>query len=174
MQNQCLPDLAAVAQEARVSPAAVSRVLRGDPSLRVAQATRDRILRAASKLNYVSDARASQLRQKTSPVLGVLTHGIWGTYRPRLLHHLTEGLNAMGKQFLFAAHHGDPALALSHVNTFRAYRTFAVLTIGEDGITPDVAAMIAESRAQCGPRIGVGFHEPPQGDVVVRVDLAAA
>ncbi len=72
----------AVAHKAGVSAAAVSRVLTDDPTMRVSSSTRERIFNVARELNYVSDARARQLGSRTSNTIGILIHGLWGTFRP--------------------------------------------------------------------------------------------
>lgn len=50
-----LTDVAALAG---VSPAAASRVLSGDTTVRVAEATRERVLDAARQLDYVPDRKS--------------------------------------------------------------------------------------------------------------------
>jgi LacI family transcriptional regulator len=63
-----------VAQLAGVSPATVSRVLSGAPS--VTQAYRDRVLRAASELDYRPNRLASNLRRQKTETIGVVVSDI--------------------------------------------------------------------------------------------------
>jgi len=148
-----------VAKRARVSQPTVSRVLSGDPTMRVSPATRKRILSVARELNYVQDARAQRLRRGgMSPILGVLVDGLWGVYRPRFIHHLSDELFQAGKEVLLGVHHGDPAMAQQQVNTFRSYRTFAVLRMERYMSSHEEAvSMLDEARGECGPCLSVSF-----------------
>lgn len=65
-----------VARAASVTPAVVSRVLNGDPTLRVREATRGRVVAAARKLNYTPSQAARALRQRRSGALGLAVHDL--------------------------------------------------------------------------------------------------
>ncbi|MDC3325091.1 LacI family DNA-binding transcriptional regulator, partial [Planktomarina temperata] len=54
------PKLETVAREAGVSLATVSQVMRGKG--RISESTRNRVLQAANRLNYVPDGRAASMR----------------------------------------------------------------------------------------------------------------
>lgn len=60
-----------VAERAGVTPPTVSRLLNGDPSLRVREETRDRILAAATELDYIPNRTARALRMSRVGALGV-------------------------------------------------------------------------------------------------------
>ena len=75
-----LDDVAALA---RVSPATVSRALRGLPN--VAPATRARVLEAARQLEYVADPHASRLAQGRSRTIGVVVPRIGRWYYSTIL-----------------------------------------------------------------------------------------
>ncbi|MFF9318722.1 LacI family DNA-binding transcriptional regulator [Streptomyces sp. NPDC014735] len=66
--------LADVAARARVSAATVSRVLNGNYP--VAEATRERVLRAVDELDYVLNGPASSLAAATSDLVGILVNDI--------------------------------------------------------------------------------------------------
>jgi LacI family transcriptional regulator len=66
--------LADVAERAQVSPATVSRVLNGNYP--VAEATRERVLRAVAELDYVVNGPASALAAATSDLVGILVNDI--------------------------------------------------------------------------------------------------
>jgi LacI family transcriptional regulator len=61
-----------VSARAGVSPGAVSRVLSGDPTLRVSEETRQRVLSAARDLSYVPNHAAKALRTSRSSNLALI------------------------------------------------------------------------------------------------------
>lgn len=63
-----------VARRANVSPGIVSRLLNEDPTLRVRDDTRERILRAASELDYSPNIAARTLRMSRSGTIGLAVH----------------------------------------------------------------------------------------------------
>lgn len=63
-----------VARVAGVTPAVVSRVLNGDPTLQVREQTRDRVLTAARDLDYAPSHAARALRSSRSNTLGLAVH----------------------------------------------------------------------------------------------------
>ena len=62
--------------DAGVSQPTVSVILNNTPHARVAEDTRQRVLRAAEELNYRPDATAQSLRRGTSQLLGFVTDAI--------------------------------------------------------------------------------------------------
>lgn len=63
-----------VARRAQVSPGTVSRLLNGDPTLRVREQTRQRVLAAAKELDYSPNVAARTLRMSRSGTLGLAVH----------------------------------------------------------------------------------------------------
>ncbi|WP_404444778.1 LacI family transcriptional regulator [Microbacterium marinum] len=63
-----------VARRANVSPGIVSRLLNEDPTLRVREDTRQRILQAAKDLDYSPNAAARALRMSRSGTIGLAVH----------------------------------------------------------------------------------------------------
>lgn len=63
-----------VAKRANVSPGIVSRLLNEDPTLRVREETRQRILQAARDLDYSPNAAARALRMSRSGTIGLAVH----------------------------------------------------------------------------------------------------
>lgn len=70
------PSIKDVAQEAGVTAAVVSRVLNNDPTLQIRQETRDRVLAAADRLDYVPNHAARALRHNRSAAIGLAVHDI--------------------------------------------------------------------------------------------------
>ncbi|WP_170134251.1 LacI family DNA-binding transcriptional regulator [Murinocardiopsis flavida] len=63
-----------VAAAAGVSPAVVSRLLRGDDTLRIRDDTRERVLAVAADLRYTPNEVARALRRSESGILGMAVH----------------------------------------------------------------------------------------------------
>jgi len=61
-----------VARRANVDPSVVSRVLNGDPALKIRETTRERILRTAQELGYRPNAIARSLRTARAGAYGLL------------------------------------------------------------------------------------------------------
>ena len=70
------PGLADIAAQAGVSASLVSRVVRGDDSIRVRDATRQRVLAVAEELGYVPHLLARNLRSSRAGALGLVLHDV--------------------------------------------------------------------------------------------------
>ncbi len=66
------PTLRDVAALAAVNPSVVSRVLNRDPTLKITDATRERVLDAVTRLSYRPNALARGLRMSTTSALGLV------------------------------------------------------------------------------------------------------
>jgi LacI family transcriptional regulator len=84
----------AVAARAEVSIATVSRVFQG--SDKVASGTRDRVLTAASALDYAPDGAARSLAAKRTQVLGLVLPELKGSYYTELLNGLDAAAAELG------------------------------------------------------------------------------
>lgn len=73
---QKVPRLSEVAKLADVSPGLVSRILNGDPSLKVRPETRDRVIAATEMLQYTPHASARALRNSQTGLLGFVLHHV--------------------------------------------------------------------------------------------------
>lgn len=166
-----------VASKAQVSTATVSRVLSIDPqsAFPIATETRQRVLRAARDLNYVSHAYARGLRRRTSPMVGFLIPELVGPYLPLLVNHLCLLLAASGKQLVLAIYGDDMKVARRQLDTFRSYHTSAVLVHSRVGVVQDeVYQMLAATEAECGPFILMAGREARPGVTYVAHDFARA
>ena len=68
--------LSDIAKRAGVSSAVVSRVINKDPSLRVSEETRTRVLNAIEALDYAPNIAAKTLRSSTSGLVGILLNDV--------------------------------------------------------------------------------------------------
>ena len=158
-----------VARAANVSAGAVWRALSNDPTLSIAPETRRRILVAVKDLGYVSDARARQLRSGVSTIFGVLVRDLGSAYASQFFHHFSLEIAEMGREVLLGVHTGDMRLAKDHMDRFRAYRTFGVLTVVHPGEPAEwTAALSKEAQNGCGPALTVNFG----GHAAARPSLA--
>jgi len=73
---QRTPTLRDVATLAGVAPSVVSRLLNGDPTLKIRDETRTRILSAREELGYTPNAAAQSLRSPRGHAVAVIAHGI--------------------------------------------------------------------------------------------------
>jgi DNA-binding LacI/PurR family transcriptional regulator len=65
-----------VARQAGVAPSVVSRLLNGDPTLRIRAETRDRVLAVAAALDYTPNHAARALRRARAGTLGLAVHDL--------------------------------------------------------------------------------------------------
>jgi len=102
--------LSDVAAQAGVSPAAVSRVLSGDSTVRVSDETRDRILSAARELRYVPNHAARALRTARSSAIALVVPEVTSAVFAELARGTEEGASARGLTVMLArAEQLDPA-----------------------------------------------------------------
>lgn len=159
------PTLAAVAARAGVSPSTASLAFSGSP--RVAPATRERVLAAASLLNYAGpDPRAASLRRGRTGVIGAfvgerLLYAFRDPVAIQLLDGITEVLGAHGVGLLLLA--GDTGRP-SDQQIARIPLDAAIFATC--GLEDDPA--LDQLRARGVPVVGV---EGPVVDGVVLVDI---
>lgn len=94
-----------IAEQAGVSRNTVSLALRGDA--RVADETRDRVLRAAEKLNYRPNLLARAMVTGRSCMIGLAIPRIDFSYMPRLVDAIQEAAFESGYGVLTCSHHND-------------------------------------------------------------------
>lgn len=102
-----------VAQRAKVSVASVSRALNGKGV--VTQSTRQRILHAAQKLNYVPHAAARSLSTKRTQTIGVMLPDIYGEFFSELIRGIDTAARSRGLHLLVTGSHGDSSEAAASI-----------------------------------------------------------
>lgn len=85
----------AIAERAKVSISAVSKVLNGYENFSIGDSTRARILKAVEELGYRPDAAARTLRRRKSDTVGFLVHSFEG-FSLELLGQLEKRLRRRG------------------------------------------------------------------------------
>lgn len=88
------PNLKSVANEAGVSVATASQVLRG--AGRISEKTRKKVLDAAKKLHYVPDARAASMRSGENREIGFTIHSIANPFNAEVISGVSDLLETEG------------------------------------------------------------------------------
>lgn len=103
--------LKAVAEHVGLSTGTVSAVLNDAPSARhIPQATRERIVAAARKLNYRPNFFARSLRKRRTFTIGVIAHEIGDGYGSTVIAGVEKGVRQRDYFFLTGVHRQDPEL----------------------------------------------------------------
>lgn len=98
-----------VARKAGVSQPTVSFVLNDRRDVRVAEATRQRVLQAAAELEFRPNRAAQALRSNRSLTIGVVTHGIIaGPYAGRIVQGLQNVVQSADYVSMVVDTTGDP------------------------------------------------------------------
>ena len=88
------PKLQTVAEQAGVSTATVSQVMRG--AGRISEATRRKVLDAAAKVAYVPDGRAAAMRSGENREIGLLIHKIANPFNAEVISGVSDLLETEG------------------------------------------------------------------------------
>jgi DNA-binding LacI/PurR family transcriptional regulator len=152
-----------VAEAAGVSIATVSRALHGLP--RVSEATRQRVLAAATELRYVPSPSAASLASGQTNAIGVVAPFVNRWYFAAIVHSAEERLRKAGYDLLLYSLGTDAwERRRAFSGTLLRKRVDAVLVLGLNPIAEEVAALSALG----GPVAIVGTDIP--GWASVRID----
>lgn len=115
-----------VAALAQASPSTVSRALAGDK--RISQATRDRVLAAAEKLNYQPNLIARGLKNASTGIVGVVITDLDNMYHSHTLKLLIDEMGERGlAPLVFACNETDRAGAV--ITRLMSYQVDAVIAL---------------------------------------------
>lgn len=117
-----------VARRARVGESTVSRVLRNHGS--VSQATREKILKAASDLNYVPNRIAGTLASMTSKLIGIVIPSVGNTVVPEVLAGANTVLEDAGFQPVIGVSNYDPVREEALIESILSWRPAGILVAG--------------------------------------------
>lgn len=109
--------IADVAAQAGVSVATVSRVLNKDPKVR--PETRDRVMQAIRKLNYIPNMSARNLRRRESRVILVLARNFTHPFYAKVLAGISDTARAAGYSVLMCDNGDDPVRAEQQLNMLK-------------------------------------------------------
>lgn len=110
------PKLQTVAEEANVSIATVSQVMRSTG--RISEATRMKVLQAARKLNYVPDGRAASMRSGENREIGLAIHRIANPFNAEVISGASDLLDSEGYLLSVLDSHDDPERQRRQLETF--------------------------------------------------------
>ena len=106
-----------VAREAGVSVASASRALNGH--VNVTAATRQRILAAADKLDYIPHVGARSLTMARTNAIGVVLPDLFGEFFSEVIRGIDRGAHRAGLQLLLANMHGDAQETAAAIRAMR-------------------------------------------------------
>ena len=106
-----------VAQLADVSIATVSRVLNGN--LRVSEGSRQRVMAAASQLDYWPNGTARSLTTRSTHVLGVLLPDVYGEFFSEVIRGIDQAARKHLYQVLISSSHADTETVISAARSMR-------------------------------------------------------
>lgn len=118
-----------IARRAGVSPATVSRVL-ADSSHPVSEATRAKVHRAATELEFRPNLLARALATARSQVFGAIVHDISDPYFGTVVRGLEETARAAGYQLFVCSSDRDAVRELELVGTLMAHQVAAIIFAG--------------------------------------------
>ena len=99
------PTIRDVAREAAVSVASASRAMNGHSN--VTAATRERVLDAARRLDYVPHSGARSLTMRQSNTIGVVLPDLFGEFFSEIIRGIDRAAHRRGLQLLLANMHGS-------------------------------------------------------------------
>jgi len=107
-----------VARAADVSVATVSRVFNSNDA--VTGATRERVLAAAARLDYVPHSGARSLSMRRTDTIGVILPDLHGEFFSELIRGIDVATRARGLHLLLSHSHGDPNEATAVLRAMRS------------------------------------------------------
>ncbi|WP_243842107.1 LacI family DNA-binding transcriptional regulator [Microbacterium hydrocarbonoxydans] len=150
-----------VAAMAEVSTATVSRVL--NSNYPVAASTRERVLRAVTKLGYAANANARALAQSDSKTIGIIVPELVDPFFGYMVRGLEQAAQASGRLAIIATTGTRRDHELTLIDRMRERRVDAVILVS--GTRTDIAyqrqlVQRAEALEAMGSRLVLCAHPP--------------
>lgn len=117
-----------VAQVANVSLATASRVLNGTTNVR--EDLRDRVLAAATDLDYTPNVHAQALAGSARRTIGMVCHDVSDPYFAGIARGVLRVADENGLLVMLSSTFRDPEKAVEHVAQLRSQRASAILLVG--------------------------------------------
>lgn len=111
------PTIKDVARAASVSIASASRALNGVN--RIAPETKERVLEAARKLQYVPHEGARSLITRKTQTIGVLLPDLYGEFFSEIIRGIDDASRQSGYQILLSSYHNSEAETAKAISTMR-------------------------------------------------------
>lgn len=145
-----------VAKLAGVDNSTVSLALRSDPRIR--PETRERVRRAAAKLNYLPNHLARSLQGGRTKVLGVLLTDMHPFYSPAM-EEFNAAADAAGCTLHVKFYGWDAARERQFVGQFCESRVDGLVWVPSDRSTPEFAELVSKMRATMVPFVALGLTD---------------
>ncbi len=165
-----------IAKEAGVSIALVSFVMNnrigadGKQKYRVSEATKERILEVARRLNYRPNNAARILRQGRTRVLGVILSDMGNIFYGTIVNHLERMANKHGYTVLFGNTDEDPEQFLRLVQSFQEKDVEGFVVVPCQGSAAGMERLKESGR----PFVVIDRHHPAWDVPTVLTDNAEA
>lgn len=131
-----------VAQEAGVTAATVSYVINNTPGQSIRPETRRRVLQAARKLNYMPNAHARTLRNRTIPCVGVVLRRNLSVPRfSQMAYGIQTRLEEEGYNVLLLGNRIDALGHADYASAYLAGRVGGIIFIGIENEGPDAESL---------------------------------
>ena len=135
-----------IARAANVSRTAVSLILNQVPGVRIAEATRLRVLQVARELGYAPGPSLASLADEQKPLFGVLIDEISSAYPVDLIYGLQNQADAQGVQILIQMTGGSPDHEEAALDTFRRFGVQGVVYASTFSTIAAAPAALSEFR----------------------------
>src|SRR3954467_5258673 len=129
-----------VARLAAVSPATVSRVLNGDPT--VGATYRRRVTRAVEELNYRPNRLARNLRIQRTTTIGVVVSDIENPHFTQMVRAVEDAAFRRGYRVLLCNTDENPEKQKAYLQVLAAERVLGVLISPSDPAGEEISELI--------------------------------
>ena len=119
------PTIKDIAAEAGVALGTASRALSGNGS--VAAETRERVLAAAERLNYIPNAQARSLRSERTETIGLLIPDVRNPFFAELAHVVEREARSSGLSVVLCSANEDPELMREYMLVLRRQRVDGII-----------------------------------------------
>ncbi len=132
-----------VAAAAGVSKMTASRALRGAPDVSIK--TRDKVLQAAERLNYLGNRLALSLSSQRTDLVAVVVPSMSNIVFPEVLAGISTGLEGSGMQAVFGISDYDVTKERNVIRDMLSWRPSAIIVTGLD--QPDETVRMLKNAA---------------------------
>lgn len=162
------PTIKDIAAEAGVALGTASRALSGNGS--VAAETREKVLAAAERLNYVPNAQARSLRSDRTETIGLLIPDVRNPFFAELAHVVEREARSAGLSVVLCSANEDPELMREYTLVLRRQRVDGII-VAPFATARDSLQTIQDARI---PLVFVDRTIPDMGVPAVVSDTGAA
>lgn len=176
MTEETLPTLTDVAHAAGVSLSTASRALSVSRD-RVSAGLRERVIDAASQLNYVPNAHARALVSASSSTVGLVVHDVSDPYFSEIARGVLKVATEHGLLVMICNTYRDPERELMYIEALRSQRVAAIVLAGsgyEDRSAERRLDASLLAFAETGGRVALLGRHRLKADAVLPENVAGA